>query len=49
MILGMLDQKMKIRKYNEACGARAPYGDAEDQRVWTKEREEYDKLARKHN
>jgi hypothetical protein len=40
---------MKIRKYNEAWGARAPYGDAEDQRRRDKEREEYDKLARKHN
>lgn len=40
---------MKIRKYNEAWGARAPYGDAEDQRIREKEREEYDKLTRKHN
>ena len=40
---------MKIRKYNEAWGARAPYGDAEDQRIRDKERAEYDKLARKHN
>ena len=40
---------MKIRKYNEAWGARAPYGDAEDQRIRDKERAEYDKLTRKHN
>jgi hypothetical protein len=40
---------MKIRKYNEAWGARAPYGDAEDQRIREKERAEYDKFSRKHN
>lgn len=36
---------MKIKKYNEAWR----YGDAEDQRAWTKEREEREKEIRKHN
>ena len=41
----MLDQKMKIRKYNEAWR----YGDDSDQRAWTKEREEREKEMRKHS
>ena len=45
MIHGMLDQKMKIRKYNEAWR----YGDDSDQRAWAKEREEREKEMRKHN
>ena len=45
MIHGMLDQKMKIKKYNEAWS----YGDDSDQRAWAKEREEREKEIRKHN